>query len=118
MVIVDEAHRLKKQNGRLALAVKKLKAGACFALTGTLIQNRMEEMWSVLDFVGFCRKHHLTNQVHRGWAGTFKEWKDYAAKPVTRGHRRDGTLMEVCRAIVRTIYLTPLTTETHWRAEG
>lgn len=58
VVIVDEAHRLKKQTGRLALAVKKLKARACFALTGTLIQNRMEEMWSVLDFVSrWCGLH-------------------------------------------------------------
>ncbi|BEJ04866.1 hypothetical protein CcaverHIS641_0206830 [Cutaneotrichosporon cavernicola] len=50
VVIVDEAHRMKKLNGRLALAVKRLRANACFALTGTLIQNRMEEMWSILDF--------------------------------------------------------------------
>ncbi|BEJ12218.1 hypothetical protein CspHIS471_0206780 [Cutaneotrichosporon sp. HIS471] len=89
VVIVDEAHRMKKLNGRLALAVKRLRANACFALTGTLIQNRMEEMWSILDFV------------HRGWAGTFKEWRAYAAKPVTQGHRRDGTLLEVCMAIKR-----------------
>jgi SNF2 family DNA or RNA helicase len=50
-VIVDEAHRMKKPTGYLAKAVKKLRANTCFALTGTLIQNRMEEMWSVLDFV-------------------------------------------------------------------
>ncbi|CAK9784569.1 unnamed protein product [Cutaneotrichosporon oleaginosum] len=88
-VFVDEAHRLKKPTGLLTLAVKKLRAGTCFALTGTLIQNRMEEMWSVLDFV------------HRGWAGTFKQWKTFAARPVTRGHRRDGTLFEVVQAIKR-----------------
>lgn len=51
VVIVDEAHRMKKASGRLALAVKRLGANTCFALTGTLIQNRMEEMWSILDFV-------------------------------------------------------------------
>ncbi|GMK54007.1 hypothetical protein CspeluHIS016_0105930 [Cutaneotrichosporon spelunceum] len=89
VMIVDEAHRMKKPNGHLALALKRLRADTCFALTGTLIQNRMEEMWSILDFV------------HRGWAGTFKEWKAYAAKPVTQGHRRDGTLLEVCMAIKR-----------------
>jgi SNF2 family DNA or RNA helicase len=35
----------------MGLAMKKLKCPSCFALTGTLIQNRLEEMWSVLDFV-------------------------------------------------------------------
>lgn len=45
---------MKTHTGRLALATKKLKARACFALTGTLIQNRMEEMWSILDFVSSC----------------------------------------------------------------
>ena len=51
VVIVDEAHRLKKPKSLLTLAVKKLNCRSCFALTGTLIQNKMDEMWSVLDFV-------------------------------------------------------------------
>lgn len=117
VVIVDEAHRMKKANGRLAFAVKKLKARACFALTGTLIQNRMEEMWSILDFVSRCYVYSADVQVHRGWAGTIKEWREYAAKPVSRGHRSDGTILEVCRAIVRFYRRMFLTPETRWRAQ-
>ena len=51
VVIVDEAHRMKNHHGRLGFAVKKIPCKSCFALTGTLIQNRLDEMWSVLDFV-------------------------------------------------------------------
>jgi SNF2 family DNA or RNA helicase len=65
VVIVDEAHRLKEPKARLTLALKKFIKPTCFALTGTLIQNRarpavhvrahansqMEEIWSLLDFV-------------------------------------------------------------------
>jgi SNF2 family DNA or RNA helicase len=51
VVIADEAHRLKEPRGQLGLAMKKIQCPSCFALTGTLIQNRLEEMWSVLDFV-------------------------------------------------------------------
>jgi SNF2 family DNA or RNA helicase len=51
VVLADEAHRLKEPRGKIGLAMKKLKCPSCFALTGTLIQNRLEEMWSVLDFV-------------------------------------------------------------------
>ncbi|WOO76804.1 DNA excision repair protein ERCC-6-like 2 [Vanrija pseudolonga] len=90
IVIVDEAHRLKKPDGLLTLAVKKMKTQSCFALTGTLIQNRMDEMWSVLDFV------------RRGWAGTLDEWREYAVNPIKRGHRHDGTVEAVVRAVMRT----------------
>lgn len=33
------------------LALKSIQCQVCFALTGTLVQNRIDEMWSVLDFV-------------------------------------------------------------------
>jgi SNF2 family DNA or RNA helicase len=59
VVIADEAHRLKEPRGQLGLAMKKIQCPSCFALTGTLIQNRLEEMWSVLDFVGQLRGAHL-----------------------------------------------------------
>lgn len=44
---------MKEARAATSLALKKIKCPSCFALTGTLIQNRMDEMWSVLDFV--CR---------------------------------------------------------------
>jgi SNF2 family DNA or RNA helicase len=59
VVIADEAHRLKEPRGQLGLAMKKIQCPSCFALTGTLIQNRLEEMWSVLDFVSQARVQHL-----------------------------------------------------------
>ena len=59
VVIADEAHRLKEPRGQLGLAMKKIKCPSCFALTGTLIQNRLEEMWSVLDFVSVLDSIHL-----------------------------------------------------------
>ena len=62
MVIADEAHRLKEPRGQLGLAMKKIKCPSCFALTGTLIQNRLEEMWSVLDFVSVLGSTHLMSR--------------------------------------------------------
>lgn len=55
-VIVDEAHRLKEPMSQTTLALKSIQCQVCFALTGTLVQNRIDEMWSVLDFV----RQHLT----------------------------------------------------------
>ena len=51
VVIVDEAHRMKEPRAKSTLALKKIRCSSCFALTGTLVQNRIDEMWAVLDFV-------------------------------------------------------------------
>ncbi|WVR06532.1 hypothetical protein IAU60_003563 [Kwoniella sp. DSM 27419] len=71
------------------LALKAIECKVCFGLTGTLVQNRMDEMWSILDFV------------HRGWAGTQKQWKEFAVNPIKKGHRHEGTVAEVITAIMR-----------------
>ncbi|ORY30568.1 P-loop containing nucleoside triphosphate hydrolase protein [Naematelia encephala] len=89
VVIADEAHRIKEPRAAGTLALKKIKCSSCFALTGTLVQNRMEEMWSVLDFV------------HRGWAGTLKQWRDFAVNPIKKGHRHEGSAREVVEGIMR-----------------
>ncbi|RXK40317.1 hypothetical protein M231_02431 [Tremella mesenterica] len=89
VLIVDEAHRLKEPEAQTTLALKKIECRICFALTGTLIQNRMDEMWSVLDLVW------------RGWAGTSKEWREFAVNPIKRGHRLNGTAEEVVKGIMR-----------------
>ncbi|WVF69031.1 hypothetical protein IAT40_003805 [Kwoniella sp. CBS 6097] len=96
VVIVDEAHRMKEPRALSTLALKKIQCQVCFALTGTLIQNRMDEMWSVLDFV------------HRGWAGTLKEWRNFAVNPIKKGHRHEGTVEQVITAIMRLGIMTKI----------
>ncbi|WVQ85002.1 hypothetical protein IAT38_007166 [Cryptococcus sp. DSM 104549] len=87
VVIADEAHRLKEPRSLTTLALKSIKCQKCFALTGTLVQNRLDEMWSVMDFV------------HRGWAGSQVQWKEFIVKPITKGHQMKGTAEEVVHAI-------------------
>lgn len=107
MTIADEAHRLKEPFAGITLAVKKVRSQSCFALTGTLFQNRMEEMWSVLDFVRaiYNTQHLLRIQVHRGHAGTLKQWREFAS-PIKKGHRLDGTAYEVVTGVVRGFRVT------------
>jgi len=50
-VIADEAQNIKNPITQNAKAVKKLKAQARFALTGTPIENSLSELWSIFDFV-------------------------------------------------------------------
>ncbi|KAK8858783.1 hypothetical protein IAR55_003013 [Kwoniella newhampshirensis] len=79
VVIADEAHRMKEPRAQATLALKQIHCRTCFALTGTLVQNRMDEMWSVLDF----------------------QWRSFAVNPIKKGHRSQGTAEEVVSAIMR-----------------
>jgi len=50
-VIIDEAQYIKNASSDQAKAVKKLRGENKFALTGTPIENRLMELWSIMDFV-------------------------------------------------------------------
>ncbi len=50
-IIIDEAQYIKNANSDQAKAVKKLRGENRFALTGTPIENRLMELWSIMDFV-------------------------------------------------------------------
>ena len=49
--ILDEAQFIKNQNTAVAKAVKLLHAEHRYALTGTPIENRLSELWSIFDFL-------------------------------------------------------------------
>jgi len=49
-VVLDEAQNAKNAASATANAVRALRASHRFALTGTPVENRLAELWSVLDF--------------------------------------------------------------------
>jgi superfamily II DNA or RNA helicase len=49
--ILDEAQAIKNSGTRQARAVKELDATARFALTGTPVENRAGDLWSIFDFL-------------------------------------------------------------------
>jgi SNF2 family DNA or RNA helicase len=50
-VVLDEAQAIKNALSRSAKAVKRLRAGHRVALTGTPVENRLAELWSLMDFL-------------------------------------------------------------------
>lgn len=50
-VILDESQNIKNAMSQTAQAVKKLQASHKLALSGTPIENKLEELWSVFDFL-------------------------------------------------------------------
>lgn len=49
--IIDEAQYIKNAGTQVAKAVKCIRTGVRFALTGTPIENRLSDLWSIFDFL-------------------------------------------------------------------
>lgn len=51
IVVLDEAQRIKNWNTKTAQAIKRLESRYAFVLTGTPIENRIDELYSLVDFL-------------------------------------------------------------------
>jgi superfamily II DNA or RNA helicase len=72
-VILDEAQHIKNPMSQTARSAKKLSSERRLALTGTPIENRLSELWSIFDFVS------------PGLLGTLKTFEERIARPIDRG---------------------------------
>lgn len=51
VAVLDEAQYIKNQATKTSRAVRRIKACHRFALTGTPVENRLSEVWSIFDFL-------------------------------------------------------------------
>ena len=88
LVVLDEAQAIKNPDAKQTRAVKGLKARARFALTGTPIENRLADLWSIFDFV------------NPGLLGSSKEFTDFVKGLANRPHNSYGPLRELVRPYI------------------
>ena len=50
-VVLDEAQNIKNSEAKQSQAVRQLQSSFRIALTGTPVENRLQELWSILDFL-------------------------------------------------------------------
>lgn len=50
LVIIDEAQNIKNHKSKVFHAVRSVKADSMIALSGTPVENRLMEYWSIMDF--------------------------------------------------------------------
>ena len=72
MIIVDEAQNIKNPDTAQTLAIKILKSDVKVAMTGTPVENRLTELWSIFDYI------------NSGYLGTLKEFQKSYAIPIER----------------------------------
>ena len=72
MIIVDEAQNIKNPDTAQTLAIKMLKSDIKVAMTGTPVENRLTELWSIFDFI------------NHGYLGSLREFQKSYAIPIER----------------------------------
>jgi non-specific serine/threonine protein kinase len=67
VAVLDEAQAIKNPAARQTRAVKQLRAGVRIALTGTPIENRLSDLWSLFDFLnpGLLGSAHAFTQASK-----------------------------------------------------
>jgi hypothetical protein len=71
-VVLDEAQMVKNPNTKAARAVRQLRAQQKLALTGTPVENRLSELWSILD------------AVNPGLLGSLQKFREQFSSPIER----------------------------------
>jgi non-specific serine/threonine protein kinase len=88
LVVLDEAQAIKNPSARQTQAVKRLRAEARVALTGTPIENRLGDLWSIFDFI------------NPGLLGSAKQFSAFVKRLADRPHNPYGPLRELVRPYI------------------
>lgn len=70
IVVIDEAQNIKNNTAAQSKAVKAIRADVHIAMSGTPVENRLSEYWSIMDFA------------NKGYLGTIKTFNDEYAIPI------------------------------------
>lgn len=85
-VILDEAQHIKNRSTQNALAVKQIKANHKLVLTGTPIENSVNDLWSIMDFLmpGYLGNHQTFKANYEKLISNGGEEADYALRKLHR----------------------------------
>ena len=88
LVVLDEAQAIKNPAAKQTRAVKVLKADTRIALTGTPIENRLGDLWSIFDFI------------NPGLLGSSKQFSGFVKKLADRPQNPYRPLRELVRPYI------------------
>lgn len=71
-VVIDEAQNIKNSDTAQSKAINSLQASAYIAMSGTPVENRLSEFWSIINFT------------NKGYLGTLRDFNDKYAQPIQR----------------------------------
>lgn len=102
-IALDEAQNIKNPLVKQSKAVRSLSAVHRVALTGTPVENRLSELWSIMEFL------------NPGYFGTANEFRRRFAVPIEKHHDPDKS--QALRRLIRPFVLRRLKTDPDILAE-
>ncbi|GEM11524.1 RAD26-like SNF2 family DNA-dependent ATPase [Rhodotorula toruloides] len=93
IVIVDEAHRVKNPKSNTTIALHRFPTPLRYGLTGTAIQNRLDEFWCIL------------NWAVPGRVGTHSQWNQLVSRPIKYAQQATATDEEIAVGRSRAVAL-------------
>jgi len=96
-LILDEAQNIKNPYTKQAQAIRRINSGYRMALTGTPIENRLSELWSIMEFL------------NPGYLDSFKKFRKDFAIPIERYKSQETS--EKLRDMVKPFILRRLKTD-------
>ena len=88
VVVLDEAQAIKNPDAKQTRAVKSLKPDVRMALTGTPVENRLGDLWSLFDFI------------NPGLLGSAKEFTNFAKRLANSPHSSYGPLRDLVKPYI------------------
>lgn len=85
-VVADECHLIKERKSETTIAMNEVNALCRIGLTGTAIQNKYEELWTLL------------NWTNPGKLGPVTAWKRAISEPLRIGQSHDATIYQLSKA--------------------
>ncbi|MGL5064026.1 MAG: DEAD/DEAH box helicase, partial [Microcoleus sp.] len=96
-VVLDEAQNIKNSEAKQSQAVRQIEADFRIALTGTPVENRLQELWSILEFL------------NPGYLGPRNFFQRRFAIPIEKYGDRES--LQSLRSLVRPFILRRLKTD-------
>lgn len=97
MVILDEGQKIRNPNANVTIAAKRFSTPHRLVLSGSPIQNNLQELWSLFDFIS------------PGRLGTLPVFMEEFATPIEQGNVSGATEMRVATAYQCALALRELT---------
>ncbi|XP_070554306.1 uncharacterized ATP-dependent helicase YwqA-like isoform X2 [Ptychodera flava] len=97
MIVIDEAQHIKNFKSQTFKALKKIKAPMRVALSGTPVENKLSELWSVFEFA------------IPKYLGSIKEFSEKIAKPIEL--ERDPVMLAKLKSISAPFLMRRLKTD-------
>ncbi|MGH9176377.1 MAG: DEAD/DEAH box helicase, partial [Vicinamibacterales bacterium] len=88
LAILDEAQAIKNPAAKQTRAARQIDAQSRIALTGTPVENRLGDLWSIFDVI------------NPGLLGTSKEFASFTKRLASRPHNPYGPLRDLVRPYI------------------